>query len=114
MRDPVVYFAFLTLLLSLQLFIWLVARHVSDVPWWNTFGITFVVFTGTLIGTYVSFSFANVIATYLACGFIVWLVAGWLYEMEIWQRVVVSTFSPALGWGALIGASYFVPKIFGW
>ncbi|MCB1086426.1 MAG: hypothetical protein KDM63_05235 [Verrucomicrobiae bacterium] len=101
-RDPAIYFAFGLTLLGIQALIWGIARDNTDIEWWRSSAVAIVaVVIGSMILSFIvrqeTFSAIPILGGIFGCGFAVWLIGGFLYELEIWQRLTLSLASPIIG-----------------
>lgn len=115
-RDPSFYFAFALAVLGTQLLVWGLARHSADIEWWRATAVSVI---GILCGNlamhfYASGSgLAQVAGVLLGGAFVTWIVSGWLYEVETWQRAVLAFATPVIGTVAMIGGILIKIAIFG-
>lgn len=100
-RDPAIYIALLIAIVAIQALLWGIARFAVDMEWWKAavLGIT-VLALGGMILPIVDGSVKNLIGIYSLCALAVWILAGFLYEPELWQRLVLTFVTPLLGAGA--------------
>jgi hypothetical protein len=78
---------------AMQLLLWIIARHSADIDFWRTclycllVGaiMAFGVVAGNIGALAVAFAMA------LFCG---WVLLGYVFELEVWQRAVVASVGP--------------------
>ena len=114
-RDPAAAFALIFALIGVYLLIWLIARDTVENDWLRAFGIAVIGIIAASAPTWWQDQGMLTFAGVLAFGaFAVWIVCGWLYDMEIWQRLVTSLVTPPIGLLAFKGGVLLRQAIFGW
>ncbi len=99
-----------------HLLVWLIARDSSDMDWWRSLGTSMSV--AVPAGVALAFfqneaSLSTVIGGILLALFIAWLVYGWLFDLEIWQRIVMTVATPAIAVGMFLVAYWLKGLILG-
>ncbi|MDA7921459.1 hypothetical protein N9B21_01365 [Verrucomicrobiales bacterium] len=114
-RDPAVYIAFLILIPTIQLLLWGIGRYSLDMEWWKGTSLSVAVLAlGGLILPLVENNPKNFIGIYSLCAIAVWIISNFLYEPDLWQRLVLTLVAPFLGSGAWIAGIAIRKAIFNW
>ncbi|MEM0968659.1 MAG: hypothetical protein AAGJ31_04860 [Verrucomicrobiota bacterium] len=99
-NDLGIYLVIALLLLGTQFLVWLFARDTTEVDWWRSMALCavvgFVMFILTQMGAQSGKSWIGPVAGMLAAS----LMVGFLYEMEVWQRILTSLGTPCIAIGS--------------
>ncbi len=114
MRDPAVYFGLVFLVLSIQGLVWGLGRHSLELDWWRTLPFAFLLLFALPIAAALGLRPLTVGLCYAISTMLVWSLAGFFYEPERWQRLVMSAVLPVLGMVALPLGIWLRKTIFGW
>lgn len=114
-RDPASVIALFILIPTVQLLLWGIGRYSLDTEWWKGTCLSVVlVVLSMMILPIMDNDFKTQIGFYSLCALAVWILSNFLYEPELWQRVVLTLVSPLLGAGAWIAGIAIRMAVFGW
>lgn len=100
--DPAAIIAWVLTTLGIQALVWGIARDSADIEWWRSALLAVLVaglsaFALAVANAGEGVSPGPIAGAVLGTAFAVWLIGGALYEVETWQRVVISLASPVIG-----------------
>ncbi|MCB1062018.1 MAG: hypothetical protein KDN20_03730 [Verrucomicrobiae bacterium] len=105
--DPAIVFALGFATLGTQALLWGIARDSADIEWWRAASIAAVITVVSLmvlrlLAIEESLAFGPIVAAIVGCAFATWLVGGFVYDLETWQRAVLTVTSPVIGTLSLV------------
>ena len=93
--DPGIYITAAIFVTLTQLLIWSIARYSTDIEIWRCLALCaagIISIIGLSMG-----GLNGLLGGYAAGAFVAFLIAGFLYDFETWQRITVSAVTPILG-----------------
>lgn len=105
-------FRLLFLVLSIQLFVWMIGRDSLELDWWRTLPFAFPLLYGLPIATATGFTLLAVALYFAISGAVVWSLAGFFYEADRRQRIAMVVVLPLVGMAALPLGFYLRRLIF--
>jgi len=100
-RDPAAYVALVFLIISVQGVVWLIGRHSIDLNWWRSLPFSIVLYFASSLMTHAGFPLESLVAGYAASALLIWIFAGFLYEPELRQRILMALLLPLLAFVAV-------------
>ncbi len=114
-RDLATVIAIILSILSVQLALWIMARHSADIEWWRATALGCV---AAVVSPFAMAMFSKGIqmgaGSVIIALFAIWLIAGFLYDLEIWQKILLTLLCPVIGLGAYFLALLIRNAIFGY
>lgn len=84
----------------MQGLLWSIARHSADLEWWRT--VAFCAAAGLSTAFGLGLGGIEGIVTAALLGFpCAWVMLGWVFELETWQRSVMTAVGPVAAAGSL-------------
>lgn len=101
LRDPASFVALVFLIVAVQAVVWLIGRHSLDLEWWRSLPLTVVLWFASSFIVHGGFSLDAMAGAHAASALLIWILAGYLYEPEFRQRLLLALLLPLLAYLAL-------------
>ncbi len=102
--DLGIYLTALIMIILTQVLLWSIARYTTDIEIWRCLGFCAVVGAASAMGFALAGASGNGWWGVLGCGaFAGYLIGGFIYDFDLWQRIVVAICGPILAAIAFFG-----------
>ncbi len=114
-RDIGIYLTAILMLVMMQGLIWGIARHSTDIEFWRCVGLCAIAGIAAITGYAIGGSQGWLLGILLGA-FAGYLIAGFVYDFDLWQRLVVTVCAPVFAFVSFYGGYWLkgilITKVF--